>query len=160
MEPGTELYAAHFLPGQKIDVTGTSVGKGFAGVMKRWNFKGGRATHGTSKAHRKGGSTGHCQDPGKVFKGKKMAGNMGNERVTVKNLEVYRVDVDQNLILVRGHVPGSKGGVIRVADAYTQPFPKDPPFPTITLEEMGEINIKDMQAAAAAKNPWIPSEIN
>lgn len=133
---GADIFAAHFVPGQKVDVCGTSIGKGFAGVMKRWNFKGGRATHGNSKAHRSAGSTGQCQDPGRVFKGKKMAGHLGNERVTVKNLEVHRIDVPQNLIFVRGHVPGSKGQVIRVSDAWTQPSPQPPPFPTATLEEI------------------------
>jgi len=96
MPLGTEIFAAHFVPGQKVDVVGTSVGKGFAGVMKRWNFKGGRATHGNSKSHRKGGSTGQCQEPGKVWKGKKMAGHLGNAQITVKNLEVYMVNVAYN----------------------------------------------------------------
>jgi len=155
LEPGTELYAAHFIPGQKVDVCGTSIGKGFAGVMKRWNFKGGRATHGTSRAHRKGGSTGQCQDPGKVFKGKKMAGHMGNKRITVKNLEVYGVDVDQNLLLVRGHVPGSKGGLVRITDAHTQPFPKPPPFPTRLLEDLAELGDDDRHKPASTVNPWM-----
>jgi len=155
LEPGTEIFAAHFVPGQKVDVCGTSIGKGFAGVMKRWNFRGGRATHGTSRAHRKGGSTGQCQDPGKVFKGKKMAGHLGNERVTVKNLEVYSVDVEQNLILVRGHVPGSKGGLIRVTDAFTQPFPKPLPFPTRSLEELGDLSEDDRIMPASTISPWI-----
>jgi len=154
---GTEIFAAHFLPGQKVDVCGTSIGKGFAGVMKRWNFKGGRATHGNSKAHRSAGSTGQCQDPGKVWPGKKMAGHLGNERVTVKNLEVYSVDVEQNLLLVRGHVPGSKGGVIRVSDAHTQPFPRPPPFPTRAIEDLANLGDEDRQKPASENNPWAAS---
>jgi len=150
---GTEIFAAHFVPGQKVDVCGTSIGKGFAGVMKRWNFKGGRATHGNSKAHRSAGSTGQCQDPGRVFKGKKMAGHLGNERVTVKNLEVYRIDVAQNLVFVRGHVPGSKGEVIRVNDAWTQPSPQPPPFPTISLEEISEL--PQNMTVTRDSNPWL-----
>lgn len=114
---GTELRASHFAPGQLVDVTGISIGKGTQGVMKRWGFGGGPASHGNSKAHRKGGSIGMSTSPGKVFKGKKMAGRMGNERVTVHNLMVYRIDGERNLIYVRGAVPGNKGGWIRVRDA-------------------------------------------
>src|SRR5690606_6107247 len=109
LEVGAEITAEHFVPGQKVDVTGTSIGKGFAGVMKRHNFGGGRATHGNSISHRAHGSTGQRQDPGKVFKGKKMAGHMGQTRVTTQNIEVVSTDSDRGLILVRGAVPGSKG---------------------------------------------------
>ena len=114
---GTELRASHFIPGQMVDVTGTSIGKGFQGVMKRWGFKGGPASHGCSKAHRKPGSIGQSTKPGRVFKGKKMAGRMGGDRVTVQNLPIYRVDNDRNLIYVRGAVPGHTGNWVRVRDA-------------------------------------------
>lgn len=114
---GDELSAEHFNVGQKIDVTGESKGKGFQGVMKRWNFGGLRATHGVSVSHRSHGSTGQRQDPGKVFKGKKMAGHLGSERVTVQNLEVAKVDETRGLILVKGAVPGSKGSYVLVRDA-------------------------------------------
>ena len=106
---GAELTADHFLPGQKIDITGMTVGKGFAGAMKRWNFGGLRATHGVSVSHRSHGSTGQRQDPGKTFKGKKMAGHLGQETVTTLNLTVWRVDVERGLILVKGAVPGTEG---------------------------------------------------
>jgi large subunit ribosomal protein L3 len=129
VEVGAEITAAHFVPGQFVDVTGTSIGKGFAGVMKRHNFGGGRATHGVSVSHRSHGSTGQRQDPGKVFKGKKMAGHMGNVRVTTQNLQVVRTDADQGFILVRGAVPGAKGGWLLVRDAVKKPAPKDAPLP-------------------------------
>jgi len=114
---GSEMTADHFVVGQKVDVKGTSIGKGFAGAMKRWNFGGLRATHGVSISHRSHGSTGQCQDPGKVFKGKKMAGHMGARRRTMQNVEVARVDVDRGLLLIKGAVPGSKGGWVEVRDA-------------------------------------------
>ena len=126
---GAELTADHFVPGQFVDVTGVTVGKGFAGAMKRWNFGGLRATHGVSVSHRSHGSTGNRQDPGRTFKGKKMAGHLGQERVTTQNLRVVRTDVDQGLILVEGAVPGSKGGWILVSDAIKKPLPKDAPRP-------------------------------
>nr|HRQ80549.1 50S ribosomal protein L3 [Azospirillaceae bacterium] len=117
IEVGAELSAAHFVPGQFVDVTGTSIGKGFAGGMKRWNFGGLRASHGVSVSHRSHGSTGNRQDPGKVFKNKKMAGHLGHEQVTVLNLKVVSVDEDRGLILLKGAVPGSDGGWVRVRDA-------------------------------------------
>jgi large subunit ribosomal protein L3 len=117
----------HF--GQFVDVTGTSIGKGFAGVMKRHNFGGGRATHGNSVSHRAAGSTGQRQDPGKVFKGKKMAGQMGNERVTTQNLRVVKTDVDRGLIMVAGAVPGASGGWILVRDAMKRALPEGVPIP-------------------------------
>jgi large subunit ribosomal protein L3 len=129
VEIGAEITAAHFVPGQYVDVTGTSIGKGFAGVMKRHNFGGLRATHGVSVSHRSHGSTGQRQDPGKVFKGKKMAGHMGNVRVTTQNLQVVRTDADQGVILIRGAVPGAKGGWLLVRDAVKKPAPKDAPTP-------------------------------
>ncbi|MEL6817633.1 MAG: 50S ribosomal protein L3 [Pseudomonadota bacterium] len=117
LDVGAEIVASHFVAGQKVDVTGVSQGKGFAGVMKRHNFGGGRATHGNSISHRSHGSTGQCQDPGKVFKGKKMAGHMGATRVTTQNLEIVSTDEDRGLILVKGAIPGSKGAWILVRDA-------------------------------------------
>ncbi len=129
LDIGAELSAEHYVAGQKVDVSGTSIGKGFAGVMKRHNFGGGRATHGNSVSHRSHGSTGQCQDPGKVFKGKKMAGHMGNVRVTTQNLEIVRADADRGLLLVRGAVPGSKGAWIEVKDAVKKARPDNAPLP-------------------------------
>jgi large subunit ribosomal protein L3 len=129
IEVGAEISAEHFLEGQKVDVSGTSIGKGFQGAMKRWNFKGLRATHGVSVSHRSHGSTGQCQDPGRVFKGKKMAGHMGSARVTTQNLEVIRTDVDRGLIMVKGAVPGSKGGWVTIKDAMKRKLPDGVPFP-------------------------------
>ena len=129
IEVGAEITADHYVKGQMVDVTGDTQGKGFAGAMKRWNFGGMRATHGVSVTHRALGSTGQRQDPGKVFKGKKMAGHMGDERVTTLNLEVVKTDVDKGLLLVRGAVPGSKGGWVFVRDAVKRPLPKDAPKP-------------------------------
>lgn len=129
IEVGAELTADHFVPGQFVDVTGTTIGKGFSGAMKRWNFGGLRATHGVSISHRSHGSTGNRQDPGKTFKGKKMAGHYGAERVTTQNLEVVRTDADRGLILVRGAVPGAKGGWVMLRDAVRRPLPKEAPNP-------------------------------
>jgi large subunit ribosomal protein L3 len=126
---GAEISAEHFLEGQMVDVSGTSIGKGFQGAMKRWNFKGLRATHGVSISHRSHGSTGQCQDPGKVFKGKKMAGHMGAARVTTQNLEVIRTDANRGLIMVKGAVPGSKGGWVTIKDAMKKKLPDGVPFP-------------------------------
>jgi large subunit ribosomal protein L3 len=126
---GVELTADHFVPGQFVDVCGTSIGKGFAGVMKRHGFKGLRASHGVSVSHRSHGSTGNRQDPGRVFKGKKMAGHMGDRRVTVLNLEVVSIDPERGLILVKGAVPGAKGGWVLVRDATKRPLPGGAPFP-------------------------------
>jgi large subunit ribosomal protein L3 len=117
LEIGAKLSADRFTPGQKVDVVGVTIGKGFAGAMKRWNFGGLRATHGVSVSHRSHGSTGQRQDPGKVFKGKKMAGHMGDRRRTTLNLEVVRVDAERGLILVKGAVPGSQGGWVMLRDA-------------------------------------------
>jgi large subunit ribosomal protein L3 len=129
VQVGAEITAGHFVAGQFVDVTGTSIGKGFAGAMKRHNFGGLRATHGVSVSHRAHGSTGQRQDPGKVFKGKKMAGHMGDVRVTTQNLEVVRADADQGLILIRGAVPGAKGGWLIVRDAVKRPLPDGVPMP-------------------------------
>lgn len=129
VDVGCEFTAEHFVPGQLVDVTGISVGKGFAGAMKRHNFGGLRATHGVSISHRSHGSTGNRQDPGRVFKGKKMAGHLGDHKVTVLNLEVMRTDVDRGLIMVKGAVPGSKGGWVVIRDAVKRPRPEKAPIP-------------------------------
>jgi large subunit ribosomal protein L3 len=129
IDVGAEITADHFVVGQFVDVTGTSIGKGFQGVMKRWNFSGGRATHGNSVSHRVAGSTGQRQDPGKVFKGKKMAGHMGDERVTTQNLKIVKTDAGRGLIMVEGAVPGAKGGWILVRDAVKRALPKEAPKP-------------------------------
>ena len=126
---GSELTADHFVPGQRVDASGVSIGKGFAGAMKRHNFGGLRATHGVSISHRSHGSTGQCQEPGKVFKGKKMAGHMGAVRVTNQNLTIARVDAEQGLILVRGAVPGSKGTWVEIRDAIKGAKADDLPVP-------------------------------
>jgi large subunit ribosomal protein L3 len=126
---GEEIIADHYFAGQYVDVAGTSIGKGFAGAMKRHNFGGLRATHGVSISHRSHGSTGQCQDPGKVFKGKKMAGHMGAARVTTQNLEVVKTDADRGLIMIKGAVPGSKGGWVTVKDAVKKKLPDGVPFP-------------------------------
>lgn len=117
LEIGSELKATHFAPGQFIDVSGKSIGKGFAGVMKRHNFRGLEATHGVSISHRSHGSTGQCQDPGKVFKGKKMAGHLGDKNVTVQNLRIVEVNVEKGIVVVSGNVPGSKGKYVFIKDA-------------------------------------------
>ncbi|SMO60351.1 LSU ribosomal protein L3P [Thalassovita litoralis] len=129
IEVGAEISAEHYIAGQKVDVAGTSIGKGFAGAMKRHNFGGLRASHGVSISHRSHGSTGQCQDPGKVFKGKKMAGHMGAVRVTTQNLEVVKTDADRGLIMVKGAVPGSKGGWVTIKDAVKKKLPENVPFP-------------------------------
>ena len=127
LDVGAEITVEHFVAGQKVDVTGTTIGKGFQGVMKRHNFGGGRATHGNSVSHRTHGSTGQRQDPGKVFKGKKMAGHMGDTRVTTQNVEVVQTDLERGLILIRGAVPGTKGAWILVRDAVKAALPENAP---------------------------------
>jgi large subunit ribosomal protein L3 len=129
LDIGAELTAEHFVPGQFVDVTGTSIGKGFAGVMKRWNFGGLRATHGVSISHRSHGSTGNRQDPGRVFKNKKMAGHMGDRRVTIQNLRIVSTDAANGLILVSGAVPGAEGTYVLVRDAAKRKAPDGVPFP-------------------------------
>lgn len=129
LEVGQELSVNHFVAGQFVDVTGTSIGKGFAGAMKRHNFGGLRASHGVSVSHRSHGSTGNSQDPGKVFKGKKMAGHMGDARVTTQNLKIVSTDEERGLILVKGAVPGAEGGWVRISDAVKRALPEGVPFP-------------------------------
>ncbi len=146
---GEEIVADHYFAGQYVDVAGTSIGKGFAGAMKRHNFGGLRATHGVSISHRSHGSTGQCQDPGKVFKGKKMAGHMGAARVTTMNLEVVKTDTARGLIMVKGAVPGSKGGWVTVKDAVKKPFPENAPVPAA---------LKSAAAPAAEATAETPAE--
>lgn len=126
---GDKISVNHYIPGQKIDVVGISQGKGFAGSMKRHNFGGMQASHGVSISHRAHGSTGNSQDPGRTWKGKKMAGQYGNVRVTTQNLTVVKLLDDDNLILVEGSVPGSKNGIVTITDAVKYNVPKDAPFP-------------------------------
>ncbi|MFH5924910.1 50S ribosomal protein L3 [Roseomonas xinghualingensis] len=132
LEAGVKLSPAHFVKGQKIDVTGVTKGKGFAGAMKRWNFSGLEASHGVSISHRSHGSTGNRQDPGKVFKNKKMAGHLGVERITTQNLEVAGVDVEKGLLFVKGAVPGAANGWVMVRDAVKRKRHADAPFPAAT----------------------------
>lgn len=149
IEVGAEISAEHYLAGQYVDVAGTSIGKGFAGAMKRHNFGGLRASHGVSISHRSHGSTGQCQDPGRVFKGKKMAGHMGSVRVTTQNLQVVRTDADRGLIMVKGAVPGSKGSWVTVRDAVKRKAPEGLAFPAA---------LKSNQSAQAQSEPAAPAE--
>ncbi|QHQ33797.1 50S ribosomal protein L3 [Algicella marina] len=145
---GEEITADHYFEGQFVDIAGTSIGKGFAGAMKRHNFGGLRASHGVSISHRSHGSTGQCQDPGRVFKGKKMAGHMGAARVTTQNLQVVRTDSERGLIMVKGAVPGSKGGWVTIKDAVKKPFPENAILPA-ALKSAAEEAKKAAEAAAA-----------
>ena len=148
---GEEITADHYFEGQFVDVSGTSIGKGFAGGMKRHNFGGLRASHGVSISHRSHGSTGQCQDPGKVFKGKKMAGHMGAVRVTTQNLQVVRTDSERGLIMVKGAVPGSKGGWVTVKDAVKKPFPENAILPAALKSAAEEARRAAEEAAAQAE---------
>jgi len=134
LEPGATLSAAHFVAGQIVDISGTTKGKGFAGAMKRWNFSGLEASHGVSISHRSHGSTGNRQDPGKTFKNKKMAGHLGQERITTQNLVVAAVDAARGLLMIKGAVPGAKGGYVLVRDAVKRARPAEAPFPAGLVE--------------------------
>jgi large subunit ribosomal protein L3 len=153
LEPGAALSVAHFVVGQYVDVCGTSTGKGFAGAMKRWGFKGLRASHGVSVSHRSHGSTGNRQDPGRVFKGKKMAGHMGDRRVTVQNLEVVGIDQERGLLLVKGAVPGVRGGYVRVTDAVKRALPQEAPYPAGLAKADGAVPPAEAGAAEAGPEP-------
>ena len=153
VEAGSELSPNHFVPGQFVDVVGTSIGKGFAGAMKRHNFSGLRASHGVSVSHRAHGSTGQCQDPGKVFKGKKMAGQMGNSQVTTQNLRIVSTDEARGLLMVRGAVPGAEGGWVLIKDAVKKPLPEEAPFPAGLLSQEAEA-----EPEAAAEEPAAEAE--
>jgi large subunit ribosomal protein L3 len=146
LEVGASLAASHFVAGQKVDVVGTTQGKGFAGAMKRHNFGGLRASHGVSVSHRSHGSTGQCQDPGKVFKGKKMAGHMGAVRNTTQNIEVVSVDEEDGVILLCGAVPGPKNGWVLISDAIKAKLPEDAPFPAGLV---GAVSASDADEAPA-----------
>src|SRR3546814_510227 len=146
LDVGTELSADHFVAGQYVDITGNTQGKGFAGAMKRWNFGGLRATHGVSVSHRSHGSTGQRQDPGKVFKNKKMAGHMGDRQRTQQNLEIVGTDVERGLLFVKGSVPGHKGSWLLVRDAVKLPRPEGAPYPA------------SLKAAANNNNDAAPAE--
>jgi len=137
LEPGATLSAAHFVAGQIVDISGTTKGKGFAGAMKRWNFSGLEASHGVSISHRSHGSTGNRQDPGKTFKNKKMAGHLGQERITTQNLEVAAVDAAKGLLMIKGAVPGAKGGYVLVRDAVKRARHAEAPFPAGLVETAG-----------------------
>jgi large subunit ribosomal protein L3 len=150
IDVGEEITANHYFEGQFVDVSGTSIGKGFAGAMKRHNFGGLRATHGVSISHRSHGSTGQCQDPGRVFKGKKMAGHMGAARITTQNLQVVRTDADRGLIMVKGAVPGSKGGWVTIKDAVKKPFPENAILPAALASDAAAAAKAAEEAAAAA----------
>ena len=168
VEVGANMAPSHFVAGQKVDVVGTSQGKGFAGAMKRHNFGGLRASHGVSVSHRSHGSTGQCQDPGKVFKGKKMAGQMGNKRITTQNLEIVAVDDNQGIILIEGAVPGSKNGSVYISDAFKKARPDEAPFPaglysdapeaSSSSENMADEVIADVNEAVEASNEGASDE--
>ncbi|NBX66709.1 MAG: 50S ribosomal protein L3 [Proteobacteria bacterium] len=149
LEVGAELSVEHFIPGQFVDVQGASLGKGFAGGMKRWNFAGHRASHGNSITHRSLGSTGNRQDPGRVFKNKKMPGHLGVETVTTQNLKIVAVDAEDGLILVQGSVPGFKGAWIAITDAMKKPLPKEVPMPAGLKKAAADKQEQKAEAAPA-----------
>jgi large subunit ribosomal protein L3 len=158
IEVGEEITADHYFAGQFVDIAGTSIGKGFAGAMKRHNFGGLRASHGVSVSHRSHGSTGQCQDPGKVFKGKKMAGHMGAARVTTQNLQVVRTDADRGLIMVRGAVPGSKGGWVTIKDAAKKATPDNVILPAALRSAAKAAHEAALMAAEAAASAELEAE--
>ena len=153
LDVGSIISPEHFIAGQKVDVVGTSQGKGFAGAMKRHNFGGLRASHGVSVSHRSHGSTGQCQDPGKVFKGKKMAGHMGARRVTTQNLEIVSTDLEEGLLLVQGAVPGSKNGWVFVSDAVKIKRPDEAPFPAGLIMTGPDAPVEKIVETAADATP-------
>ena len=151
IEPGAEILVDHFVVGQRVDVAGTSIGKGFAGAMKRHNFGGLRASHGVSVSHRSHGSTGNSQDPGKVWKGKKMAGHMGDARVTIQNLMVVSTDLEKGIILLKGAVPGAKGSYVLIKDAVKDDVPDEAPFPaSIKTESLDNTAAQSDDGGAAS----------
>ena len=160
IDVGAELVPSHFSEGQYVDVTGTSIGKGFAGAMKRHNFSGLRASHGVSVSHRAHGSTGQCQDPGKVFKGKKMAGHLGDKRVTIQSQKIVSTDDERGLILIYGAVPGAKNGWVTIKDAVKKAMPDDLPFPAglRTVEEEAAAEEVSPAEEAAPETPAAEEE--
>ncbi len=157
IDVGAEFTADHFVPGQKVDIQGTTIGKGFAGGMKRWNFGGLRATHGVSLSHRSLGSTGQRQDPGKTFKNKKMGGHLGVETVTTQNLTIFRVDAERGLILIKGAVPGSEGSYVKVSDAIKKALPAEAPKPG-AFRKHGEEKSAPAETPAEAAAPEATEE--
>ncbi|WP_323770808.1 50S ribosomal protein L3 [Antarctobacter sp.] len=151
IEVGEEIIADHYFEGQFVDVSGITIGKGFAGGMKRHNFGGLRATHGVSVSHRSHGSTGQCQNPGKVFKGKKMAGHMGSVRVTTQNLQVVRTDSDRGIIMIKGAVPGPKGSWVTIKDAVKKPAPENVILPAALMSSKREAMKAAEEAARQAE---------
>lgn len=160
VDVGAELGVDHFISGQLVDVTGFSIGKGFAGAMKRHNFGGLRATHGVSVSHRSHGSTGNRQDPGRTFPGKKMAGHMGDRQVTVLNLEVVQTDLERGLIMIRGAVPGAKGAWLRVRDAIKRPQPEGAPLPAAIRTPAPVAAVSAGEAAADEPSAGAPDAAN
>ncbi|HEX6072981.1 MAG TPA: 50S ribosomal protein L3 [Sphingomicrobium sp.] len=163
LDVGAHISADHFVPGQLVDVAGVTQGKGFAGAMKRWGFSGLRATHGVSLSHRSHGSTGQRQDPGKVFKNKKMAGHMGARNRTQQNLEIVRTDPIRGLLFIKGSVPGHKGSWLTVSDAIKLPRPDAAPYPAGILEQLkeGEVHVPEaglVDEAAVHEIPALPSD--
>lgn len=156
LELGAQISVDHFVPGQYVDVTATSVGKGFAGVMKRHNFGGLRASHGVSITHRSHGSTGQRQDPGRVFKGKKMAGHLGCEQVTTQNLQIFSTDVEKGLILVRGNIPGGEGSYVVIKDAIKKARPENAPYPA-SLMAKSEASVKAASVSAPQETEEVKS---
>ena len=163
IEPGAEILVDHFVVGQRVDVAGTSIGKGFAGAMKRHNFAGLRASHGVSVSHRSHGSTGNSQDPGKVWKGKKMAGHMGDARVTIQNLMVVSTDLEKGIILLKGAVPGAKGSYVLIKDAVKDDLPDGAPFPaSIKTESLDNTAAQSDDGGAPSSDviPVSPDEVS
>lgn len=164
VDVGAEIAADHFIPGQYVDIAGHTQGKGFAGAMKRWNFGGLRATHGVSVSHRSHGSTGQRQDPGKVFKNKKMAGHMGDRQRTQQNLEIVLTDVERGLIFVKGSVPGSKGTWLMVSDSVKIARPADAPYPASIKSDAApvveeEIKVEEAVVETAAETPVVETPV-
>lgn len=159
LDVGVRLCAAHFAEGQYVDVRGISNGKGFAGGMKRWGFGGLRASHGVSVSHRSLGSTGQCQDPGRVFKGKKMAGHMGARNVTAQSLRVVGVDVEDDLILVRGAVPGPKQGWVQIEDAMKRPVPEAAPWPAGVVSAAKEDGVDNLVSGDSVSDVSLEAEV-
>ncbi len=160
LEVGAEVIASHFIAGQHVDVVGTSIGKGFAGAMKRHNFRGLEASHGVSISHRSHGSTGNSQDPGKVWKGKKMAGHLGDAQITTQNLEVISTDEDRGLLLIKGSVPGAKGGFVLVSDAIKHRLLDGVPFPAaVRGDASGDSLEPEVELDAPAVNEDSPEAV-
>ncbi len=153
LEVGAEITAAHFVPGQFVDVAGITIGKSYQGVMKRWNFRGLEASHGVSISHRSHGSTGQRQDPGRTFRNKKMAGHLGVERVTTQNLKIVATDEAKGLVMIQGAVPGSAGGYVRITDAVKRKAPKGVPFPAALRKAASQASDAGAAAAPAAEAP-------